>query len=147
MFLGICTKVPHGLPSLCIHRLGETFPCFISNQGLGHTISPDAPRIDVISCADYIYLFGHFGEALVTEHSRTWGYICEATADAPFGIVFTSVTPFRMLCGQCESGRCPSNQPSGICLRWNWRVSSSWGMKTPNFSLSAFLVSRLRCVP
>ena len=57
---------------------------FITNQGLGHTISPDAPQIAVISCADDAYLFGHFGEALVTEHRRTWGYICEATAGAPF---------------------------------------------------------------
>ena len=59
------------------------FNIFISNQGLGHTISPDAPRIDVISCADHTYLLGHFGEALVTEHRRTWGYICDATASAP----------------------------------------------------------------
>ena len=60
------------------------FEVFITNQGLGHTISPDAPQIAVISCVDDAYLFGHFGEALVTEHKRTWGYICEATAGAPF---------------------------------------------------------------
>ena len=57
---------------------------FITNQGLGHTISPDAPQIAVISCVDDAYLFGHFGEALVSEHRRVWGCICEATADAPF---------------------------------------------------------------
>ena len=28
------------------------FEVFIANQGLGHTISPDAPRIAVISCVD-----------------------------------------------------------------------------------------------
>ena len=60
------------------------FEVFITNLGLGHTISPDAPQIAVISCDDDAYLFGHFGEALVTEHRRVWGYICEATADAPF---------------------------------------------------------------
>ena len=59
------------------------FNIFITNQGLGHTISPDAPPIAVISCADAAYLFGHFGEAIVTEHRRTWRYICEATAGAP----------------------------------------------------------------
>ena len=31
-----------------------------------------------------MYLFGHFGEALVTDHRRLWGYISEATAGAPF---------------------------------------------------------------
>ena len=60
------------------------FDVFITNQSLGHTISPDAPQIAIISCVDDTYLFGHFGEALVTEHRRTWGYICEATAGAPF---------------------------------------------------------------
>ena len=60
------------------------FEVFITNQGLGLTISPDAPQIAVISCVDDAYLFGHFGEALVTEHRRVWGYIFEAIAGAPF---------------------------------------------------------------
>ena len=60
------------------------FEIFLSNQGLRHTISPDAPEIAVISCINDAYLFGHFGEALVTEHRRVWGYISEATAGAPF---------------------------------------------------------------
>ena len=60
------------------------FEVFITYQGLRHTISPDAPEIAVISCINDAYLFGHFSEALVTEHRRVWGYICEATADAPF---------------------------------------------------------------
>ena len=60
------------------------FEVFIANQGLGHTISPDAPQIAVISCVDDAYLFGHFGEALATDRRRVWGYISEATAGAPF---------------------------------------------------------------
>ena len=60
------------------------FEVFIANQGLRHTISPDAPEIAVISCIDDAYRFGHFGEALVTDHRRVWGYISEATAGAPF---------------------------------------------------------------
>ena len=60
------------------------FGVLITNQGLGYTISPDAPQIAVISCVDDAYLFGHFDEALVTEHRQVWGYICEVTADAPF---------------------------------------------------------------
>ena len=41
------------------------FEGFLANQGLGHTISPDAPEIAVISCINDACLFGHFGEALV----------------------------------------------------------------------------------
>ena len=60
------------------------FEVFIANQGLHHTISPVAPEIAVISCINDAYLFGHFGEALVTDHRRVWGYISEAIAGAPF---------------------------------------------------------------
>ena len=60
------------------------FEAFIANQGLRHTISPDAPEIAVISCTNNAYLFGQFGEDLVTNHRRVWGYISEATAGATF---------------------------------------------------------------
>ena len=60
------------------------FEVFIANQGLRHTISPDAPKIAVISCTNNAYLFGQFGEDLVTNHRRVWGYISEATAGATF---------------------------------------------------------------
>ena len=72
------------MSSLRIYRLGETFEVFIANQGLRHTISTDAPEIAIISCINDTYLFGHFGEALVTDHRRVWGHISEATAGAPF---------------------------------------------------------------
>ena len=69
----------------CVYIAWERrFEVFIANHGLGHTISPEASQIAVISCVDDAYLFGHFGEALVTKHRRVWGYICEATAGAPF---------------------------------------------------------------
>ena len=71
------------MPSLRLYRLGET-GFFLANQGLRHTISPDAPEIAVISCINDAYLFGHFGEALVTDHRRVWGYISKATAGTPF---------------------------------------------------------------
>ena len=60
------------------------FEVFVANQGLGHTISPDALRIAVIRCVNDAYLFGHFGEALVTDHRRVWGYISESATGAPF---------------------------------------------------------------
>ena len=81
---GTVPKVPIQYPPYVYIAWERRFHVFITNQGLGHTISPDAPQIAVISCADGAYLFGHFGEALVTEHRRTWRYICEATAGAPF---------------------------------------------------------------
>ena len=62
----------------------QRFELFIADQGLRHTISLDAPDIAVISCTNNAYLFGQFGEDLVLEHRQVWGYISEATADAPF---------------------------------------------------------------
>ena len=62
----------------------QHFEFFIADQGLRHTISLGAPDIAVISCTNNAYLFGQFGEGLVLEHRRVWGYISEATADAPF---------------------------------------------------------------
>ena len=62
----------------------QRFEFFVVDQDLRHTISPDAPEIAVISCTNNAYLFGQFGEELVLEHRKVWGYISEATADAPF---------------------------------------------------------------
>ena len=81
---GTVPKFPRECPPYVYISWERQFHVFINNQGLGHTISPDAPQIAVISCPDDAYLFDHFGEALVTEHRRTWGHICEATAGAPF---------------------------------------------------------------
>ena len=60
------------------------FEAFIADQGLRHTISPYALEIAVISCTNNAYLFGQFGENLVTNHRRVWGYISEATVGATF---------------------------------------------------------------
>ena len=84
LFRGVVPKFPVECPPYVYIAWERRFEVFIANQGLGHTISPDAPQIAVISCVDDAYLFGHFGEALVSEHRWVWGYICEATADAPF---------------------------------------------------------------
>ena len=81
---GIVPKFSVECPPYVYIAWERRFEVFIANQGLGHTIFLDAPQIAVISCVDDAYLFGHFGEALVTEHRRVWGYICEATAGAPF---------------------------------------------------------------
>ena len=81
---GTVPKFPRECPPYVYISWERPFHVFINNQGLGNTISPDAPQIAVISCPDDAYLFDHFGEALVTEHRRTWGHICEATAGAPF---------------------------------------------------------------
>ena len=80
----IVPKFPVERPSYEYITWERRFEFFIADQGLRHTISPDAPEIAVISCINDAYLFGHFGEVLVTDHRRIWGYICEATADARF---------------------------------------------------------------
>ena len=82
--LGTVPKFPVECPPYVYIAWERRFEVFIANQGLRHTISPDAPEIGVISCINDAYLFGHFGEALVTDHRRVWGYISKATAGAPF---------------------------------------------------------------
>ena len=81
---GVVPKFPAECPPYVYIAWERRFEVFIAKQGLGHTTSADVSQITVISCVDDAYLFGHFGEALVTEHRRVWGYICEATAGAPF---------------------------------------------------------------
>ena len=80
----IVSKFPVECPPYEYIAWERRFEVFIANQGLRHTISPDAPEIAIISCINDGYLFGHFGEALVTDHRRVWGYISEATAGTPF---------------------------------------------------------------
>ena len=63
---GIVPKFPVECPPYEYIAWERRFEVFIVNQGLRHTISPDAPEIAVISCINDAYLFGHFGEALVT---------------------------------------------------------------------------------
>ena len=81
---GIVPKFPVECPPYVYIAWERRFEVFIANQGLRHTIPPDAPDIAVISCINDAYLFGHFGEALVTDHRRVWGYISEATTGVPF---------------------------------------------------------------
>ena len=81
---GIVPKFSVECPPYEYIVLERGFEVFVANQGLRHTISPDAPETAVISCINDAYLFGHFGEALVTDHRRVWGYISEAIAGAPF---------------------------------------------------------------
>ena len=81
---GVVPNFPAECPPYVYIAWERRFEVFTPNQSLGPTISPDSPQITVISCVDDAYLFGHCGEALVTEHRRVWGYICEATAGASF---------------------------------------------------------------
>ena len=81
---GTVPKIPVECPPYVYIAWERRFEVFIANQGLHHTNSPDAPEIAVISCKNDAYLFGHFGESLVTDHRRVWGYISKATAGAPF---------------------------------------------------------------
>ena len=81
---GIVPKLPVECSPSQYIAWEQRFEFFIADQDLRHTISPDAPEIAVISYTNNAYLFGQFGEELVLEHRLVWGYISEATADAPF---------------------------------------------------------------
>ena len=70
---GVVPKLPAECPPYVYIAWERRFEVFIANQGLGNTISRDAPQIAVISCVDDAYLSGHFGGALITEHRRVWG--------------------------------------------------------------------------
>ena len=65
---GTVPKFPVKCPPYVYIARERRFEVSKANQGLRHTISSDAPEITVISCIDDAYLFGHFGEALVTDH-------------------------------------------------------------------------------
>ena len=144
---GVVPKLSVECPPYVYIAWEQRFGGFVANQGLGHTISADAPQIAVISCVDDAYLFGHFGEALVTEYRRVWGYICEATAGAPVeNRLYECHSVSDALRTMREWACCPFTQPSGICLWRSWRELNLWGTKTPNLSLPAFPVSRQRCV-
>ena len=112
----IVPKYPMECPPYVHIAWERRFEMFLANQGLRHTISPDAPEIAVISCINDAYLFGHFGEALVTDHRRVWGYISEATAGAPFEDRLYECHSVPDALRTMREGRCPFNQPSGICL-------------------------------
>ena len=67
---GTVPKFPVESPPYVFIAWERRFEVFIANQGLRHTISPDAPEIAVISCINDTYIFGHFAEALGTDHRR-----------------------------------------------------------------------------
>ena len=79
----IVPKFPVECPPYEYVAWERRFEVCIANQGLRHAISPDAPEIAVLSCTNDAYIFGLFGEALVTDPRRVWGYISEATVGAP----------------------------------------------------------------
>ena len=81
---GVVSRFPAECPPYVYIAWERRFEVSIANHCLRPTISPDAPQITVISCVDDADLIGHFGEALVTEHRRVWGYMCEGTVGAPF---------------------------------------------------------------
>ena len=122
------------------------FGAFIANQGLGHTISLDAPQTAVVSCADDAYLFGHFGEALVTEHRHVWGYICEATAGAPFENRVYKCHSVSDALRTIREWALPLQPAERHLLVAEFEGVQFMGDEDPNFSLPAFPVSRQRCV-
>ena len=143
---GVVPKFPAESPPYVYIAWERRFGVLIANQGLGHTIFPDAPRIAVISCVDDAYLFGHFGETLVTEHRRVWWYICEATAGALFENrlyeCHTVLDALRIM----REWALPLQPGEQHLLVAELEGVQFMGTKTPIFSLPAFPVSRQRCV-
>ena len=122
------------------------FEVFIANQGLSHTISPDAPQLTVISCVDDAYFFGHFGEALVTEHRRVWGHICGATASAPFENSLCECHSVSDALRTTREWALPLQPAERHLLVAELEGVQFIGDEDPEFSLPTFPVSRQRCV-
>ena len=142
----IVPKFPVECPPYVYIAWERRFEVFIANQGLRHTISPDAPEIAVISCINDAYLFGHFGEALVTEHRRVWGYICEATADAPFANRLYECHSVSDALKTMREWALPLLPAERHLLVAELEGVQFMGDEDPIFSLPVFPVSRQRCV-
>ena len=143
---GTVPKFPVECPPCIYIAWKRRFEVFITNQDLGHTISPDAPQITVISCVDDAYLFGHFGEALVTDHRRTWGYICEATACAPFENRLYECHSVSDGLRTMREWALPLQPAERHLLVAELEGVQFMGDEDPKFSLPAIPVSRQRCV-
>ena len=57
---------------------------YLTQEGVGMTILPDATKIPVISCADQTYLARTYGEPMVVAHLRAADLLFEACRDATF---------------------------------------------------------------
>ena len=73
------------------------FEFLIANQGLRHTISPDAPEIAVISCINDAYLLAISARPLSRKTDGYGGTSAKRLLMLLLRTVFTSITPFRML--------------------------------------------------
>ena len=143
---GTIPKFPMECPPYVYIAWERHFHVFITNQGLGHTISPDAPQIAVISCPDDAYLFDHFGEALVTEHRRTWGYICEATAGAPFENRLYECHSVSDALRTMREWAFPLQPAERHLLAAELEGVQFMGDEDPIFFFESIFVSSLRCV-
>ena len=143
---GIVPKFPVECPPYEYIVWERRFEVFIANQGLRHTISPDGPEIAVISCINDAYLFGHFGEALVTDHRRVWGYISEATAGAPFEDRLYECHTVSDALRTMREWSLPLQPAERHLLVTELERVQFMGDEDPNFSLPTFPVSRQRCM-
>ena len=143
---GIVPKFPVECPPYVYIAWERRFEVFIVNQGLGYTIFPDAPQIAVINCVDDAYLFGHFSEALVTEHRRVGGYICEATAGAPFENRLYECHSVSDALRTMREWASPLQPAERYLLVAELEGVQFMGDEDPNFFLTAFPVSWQRCV-
>ena len=107
----IVPKFPVECPPYVYIAWERRFEVFIANQGLRHTISPDAPEIAVISCINGAYLFGHFGEAL--NHRPQTGMRVHFRSDCWFSLRGSSVrVSLRFGCFEDNEGVVVTPLPS-----------------------------------
>ena len=94
---GTVPKFPMECPPYVYIAWERRFDVFITNQGLGHTTSPDAPQIAVTSCADDAYLLGISARPLSQSTDGHGGTLVKQLPAPLSKIVFSSATPFLML--------------------------------------------------
>ena len=94
---GTVPKFPMECPPYVYIAWERRFDVYITNQGLGHTTSPDAPQIAVISCAEDAYLLGISARPLSRSTDGHGGSFVKQLPAPLSKIVFTSVNQFLML--------------------------------------------------
>ena len=142
----IVPKLPVECPPYVYIAWERRFEVFIAHQGLCHTFPPDAPEIAVISCINDAYLFGHFGEALVTDHRRVWEYISEATAGALFEDRLYECHSVSDALRTMREWSLPLHPAERHVLVAELERVQFKGDEDPKFSLPAFPASRQRCM-
>ena len=77
---------PPKFPSLAskVSHWEQHMSHFIQAQGLGYTIRHNTNPVTIVNSADHESLVYRYGEQTVADHEKAWGFLVDATTDAPF---------------------------------------------------------------